>query len=201
MIKKVSDFLFSRESLYVFVLFLLFAALRTQVGNLMYYLFDQLFLDGIISKIYTYNYRGNLLGCEQVLKWRESSKNLSWFQHYGSYYIQYLPSLIAIILLLRRRVRSHFVFWLLVVVSCFSILTSIIDIQYLLAGRIKTNTIGYIILYAENGFFIGIGLYILLKLMNRRQRLKVYLIALPAFLIGSYLWYRLIGPSILPIMI
>lgn len=199
--KKVSDFLFSRESLYVFILFLLFAALRTQVGNLMYILFDQLFLGGLISDIYTYNYQGDLLGCEQVLKWRENAENLSWFQRMGSYYSQYLPSLIAIFLLVRKKFTSRFGFWLLVIISCFSILSAIIDIQYLFVGRITANIKGYIISFLTNGFFIVIGLYILLKLMNQQERLRVYLIALPAFLIGSYIWYRMIGPSILPIVI
>ena len=198
--KKWTSFLFAKESLIVILLFLIFSAFQTQTNNILYFLFDQAFLSGVISDTFTYNYMGDLLGCEQVLKLRESSANHNWFQRNGIFITKYLPSSIAFVLLFTRKPKSRFWFWLLVTVSCFIVLESMIQLFHLIDGRIIGKTTELVVLMFMYLFFMSLGLYVLFGIMDKKEQLRVLCIALPSFLLGSLVWYKWIGPSILPLV-
>ena len=61
----------TKQSIFAFVLFLLFFPLKTQFYNLIYFLFDALITGGEMSKVFTYNYLGFLLGCLEIQELKE----------------------------------------------------------------------------------------------------------------------------------
>lgn len=200
MIKKVGQILISKESIIVFIVFFFFQFFRTQTFNIMYYLFDQAFLDGIISDTYTYNYRGKLLGCEQIVIVNKSIAKYNWFQRYGMYYAIFLPSLLAFFLLIKKNWKSKWKYWILTAVSCIGILTAIINFDVLL--RVNANfSEKYLRILCTTILFLIFGLYLFFIKMKLKEKIQVIFIAFPAFIFGSFLWYRIVGPYLLPIVI
>lgn len=200
MVRKIADFLFSKENLILFLIFLVFQFFRTQTFNLMYFLFDQVFLNGIISDTYVYNYQGKLLGCEQLLIVNESIANYNWFQRYGMYYAIFLPSLIAFGLFIKTQWKSKTTYWILIAISCFCVLSSLVHIQ--IAIRVTPAfSEKYIRIIASSLLFIFLGIYIFLFKMSSKQRLQIILIGLPAYFLGTFIWYQMLGPTILPIVV
>jgi len=201
MLKKITDFLFTKENLILFILFFLFQPARTQTYNLLYIIADYLFTNGDVSEIYQYNYRGKLLGCEQVLQMRANYTHYNWFQRNAMFLVQQLFFLTAIVLLLRKKIRSGFSFWLLVAIACFPILRALIDVQYMFMYGMK-DSLDFILRMALPTFlYIGIGFYIFFWILSMKQRLQVAFIAFPAFVLSSLIWFRFLGPLILPVVI
>lgn len=201
MIKKVATFLFTKETLIVFALFLLFPMIRTQLINSTYIIFDHLFLDGVIGDIYVYNYRGKLLGCEQILKWRGFYSEMSLFQKEGLYFLQYIPSLVAFIFLVKLKPTSKLLYWFLVIISCVSILSAIITTSYLFSLDFDLSTIKYGRHLISTVVFLLIGFYILFKFFEFKERMLTVFVAFPAFLIGTLLWFKYLGPKLLPVIL
>lgn len=201
MIQKIKKFIITKETLLVFILFLLFPMIRTQVINLSYIIFDFLFLDGILDSIYKFNYKGKLLGCEQILKLNGLHSQMSIFHKEGLYFLQYIPSLIAFILLARIKSVSRFNFWLLVMISCISILSAIIMSSFLIKLNLDYSSIKNLRNLISTIIFIIIGVYIFLRIFTNKDRVLVVFIAFPAFIVGSIFWLQYLGPKLLPVII
>jgi hypothetical protein len=200
MLKKVTDFLFTKESLIIFILFLLFQPLRTQTYNLLYIITDTIFTQGDISEIYQYNYRGQLLGCEQALQMKTVQTEYNWLQISSIFLMKQLFSITVIILLFRKKIRSGFSFWLLVTLACFPILRALIDLQYMFMYGMK-DSMGFVLGMALPTFlYIGVGFYIFFRVLSMKQRFQVTFIAFPAFVLSSLIWFRFLGPLILPVV-
>ena len=185
MIKKSLAILKNKQSLYILILFILFFPLKTQLQNLLMFLFDFFFRNGITSEVFNYNYRGSFIGCEQVLKMTTLYPNFSWFQKHGIYYLNFLPSLIAGFILLRRwkkDVAFQIFDWFLVIVTCFSVYTSLNDLYFLVINYKEYNT-GRILRFLPSiVLFLSIGVFIFLKVFTFKQRLQV-------IVFGCMVWF------------
>ncbi len=147
----------------------------------MYFLFDQAFLNGIITDTYVFNYQGKLLGCKQIVIVNRSIADYTCF------------------LLIKKKWKSRTIYWILIAITCFSVLTAIINFQ--VAFRVNAEfSEKYIRLSGTTILFLALGTYIFLFTMSSKERIQTILIALPSFVIGSLIWYRWIGPVILPIV-
>lgn len=200
MFKKISDFLFTKENLIIFTLFLLFQPLRTQVANLLYILTDFLFLNGDLGEVYSFDYRGSLIGCEEILEMRAKEIHYNWLQRNSIVLVRTLFSLSILILLFRKKVRSGWIFWLLVVIICFPILNALIYTQTLL---LYTSNLSFDILFRlgiPTLIYLAIGFYIFFWMFHPKQRLQVAFVAFPAFVLSSIIWYWFLGPLILPVV-
>ena len=198
--QKLRNFLFARENIYIILLFLSFYALRTQINNLMFFLFDLFFLNGDLQSTFTFNYKGDLVGCKEIFSIKGNPEKYNWLQRNGFSFVQYIPSILAFLLLVKHNFKSRLWFWSLVVICCLSVLEAIIFAQMLLSGGLSTSAEGSFLIYAICITFISMGLYIFFKMMRIKEQLKVVLIAFPFFVLGFFLWYRWIGPKILPIV-
>ncbi|MFK5879864.1 MAG: hypothetical protein QM478_10265 [Flavobacteriaceae bacterium] len=200
-IKEIKSIIFCKQSFYILCMFILFFPIQTQLQNLLYFLFDAIFRDGTISEIYTYNHTGRLLGCEQILEVREVEKTMNVFQKYGMRYINYLPSLLAFVILQNRwkhKLTFKLFDWTLTLIACFSIFNSI--------ERIRVITYLDSMTFPQQFYFIStlivflfIGAYIFIKIFSFKERVQTLIIGTPTFLIGAILWFRFVGPNILPI--
>ena len=196
---KIVDLFKRKESLSVFILFLFFFPLKTQSQNLIFFFIDIFITEGKIQKVYTFNYKGNLLGCLASSNYREITSHFNWFQKYGVYYFRILPSLIAFFFLFKRwkkKLAFSFLDWALVIISCFSILdainTSITTIIYFetFSSLQLLNNLPNILIFS------GIGIFIFCKIFTLKERLQTVIIALPSFYLSMYLWFQYIGPTI-----
>lgn len=200
MLKKVTDFLLTKENLIIFILFLLFQPARTQTANLLYIISDFLFLNGDLGEVYSYDYRGSLLGCEEALLMKAKEVRYTWLQHHALFIVMQLFYLTAIVLLLRKKKRNGFAFWLLVVIVCFPILQALIYAQTILlyGSDIPWNLL--LNLGIPTLIYVLIGFYIFFWMFSSKQRLQVAFVAFPAFVLSSMIWYRFLGPQILPVV-
>ena len=199
--RDIKFIILNKQSLYIICLFILFFPVQTQLQNLLYFLFDAIFRDGTISEIYTYNHTGNLLGCEQILEVREVEKTMNIFQKAGIRYINYLPSFLAFFILLNRwkkKVTFKLFDWVLTLITCFSILNCLERV-----GTIRY--LGSLTLFQQTHFistfitFLFIGIFLFIKIFSFKERVQTIFIGIPSFFIGAILWFRFIGPYILPI--
>ena len=83
----------AKSTLFIFLLFLCFFPVKTQVYNALTFLFDQLFTSGKISELFTYNYTGELLGCEEVAKFHTYEATMNFFQKHGELFLKFLISI------------------------------------------------------------------------------------------------------------
>ena len=200
MLKKVTEFLLTRENLIIFILFLLFCPARTQTFNLIYIISDYLFTNGDLTEVYSYNYHGKLLGCEEVLQMKAKELDYNWLQKYSLFLVRTLFFLVTFVLLFRKKVRSGFSFWLLVVIACFPILTAIVDLQLLLShgSRWSINTLWF--MGISTAIYLSIGFYIFFRILSFKQRLQVPFVAFPGFVVSFIIWYKFLGPLVLPMV-
>ncbi|MFY0604174.1 MAG: hypothetical protein JXQ93_09500 [Flavobacteriaceae bacterium] len=171
--------------------------------NLIMFLFDMSFRDGISSEIFSYNYLGLFLGCEQVVEMRKALPNINWFQRHGIYYLQFLPSLLAFFILLKRKRKKlnfRIIDWFLVIISCFSVLEAIENSLYMLRYDSYSNEqITRILPLAI--IFLATGCYIFFKIFSFKQQVQTITFGVLGFYVSFYLWFKLIGPKILPIVV
>lgn len=203
MIRKSVDILKEKQNLFVVVLFIFFFPLKTQLQNVLMYLFDIALRGGVTSQIFSYNYKGTLIGCEQILQMNEMDLNFSWFQRHGIYYLQFFPSLIAFFLLYgryRKKVTFGKIDWFLVLIACFSIYESLIEFQFLSLNFRALSTSQLIRLSPILLLFILMGFFIFFKIFSFKERIRTVFYGFLGFILSAYLWFSLLGPKILPIV-
>lgn len=198
---KILEILKSKVSIYVFLIFLFFQVFKTQTYNLIYYLFDTVFLKGIITDTYTYNYAGKLLGCEQLMILKKNTADYSWFQRQGMFYFIDLPSLIAFFLLIKNKWKSKFTYWIFIAITCFSVLRGIVDIQSLMRITPNFTSEKYLRILIAALLFLFIGFYTFFFKMSNKDKITTIVIAFPAFVIGNLAWYKWLGPLFLPVVV
>ena len=201
MLEKVFNTLKKKENIYVFLIFLFFFPLKTQLQNIFYFIIDFLITEGNINKVYSFDYTGNLAGCLNVTEYKEATKHFNWFQKQGVFYLGNSFSLIAFLILYKRwKNDCHFgIFhWLLLIVSCFSILNAIEGSYFLLLDWNQLTPKEFISTIIPVSIFLLIGLFIFLKICGLKQRIQIIFIGIPVFYFSMYFWFKLIGPEILP---
>ena len=201
--KKVISILKQKENIYIFLLFLLFFPLKTQLNNLLSYLFDILFRDGVTFKFFTPNFTGTLIGCEKMAQMLELKPNMNWFQKHGMYFVQFIPSILTFYILLKRwLLKKTFTLldWFLVVICCFSVLKAI-NKTYILLTRFELlsnhQTIRNLTIIV---IFLFIGSFIFIKVFSFKQRIQTLVFGILGFYASIFLWMKFLGPKILPII-
>jgi len=204
MIQKISSILKRRNNLYVFYFFLLFFPIKTQLQNLVFFLFDYFFTNGTTTSLFTFNYRGKLMGCDAVASLKKIENNFNLFQQEGLHYSQFTPSLLAFsFLLIRWKNKLTFTLldWVLTLVTCFSIMNAI-EISTLLATHYYNFSSKQLIRFLPFSIlFILIGSFIFFKIFNLEQKIQSIFIGIPTILISMILWFKFLGPKILPIVV
>ncbi|WP_079738714.1 hypothetical protein [Polaribacter sp. KT 15] len=201
--KKVISVLKQQENVYIFCLFLLFFPLKTQLQNGIMFLFDVVFRNGITTENFTYNYKGIFIGCDKIALFRKTSLNFNWFQKDGIYWIQFIPSLLAFLLLYRGTKKNTSILlldWIWIVISCFSILTSLNNIQSIIINFHSYSSSQIIRTLPITVFFLLIGIYILIRIFTFKERIQAITFGLLGFYCSFFLWMKYLGPIILPII-
>lgn len=201
MFQNTINILKKRENLYIFILFVCFFPLKTQTQNLVSIIFDHLFRHGVTGEVFTYNYTGLLIGCDNVAEMLRREPNFNRFQKHGIFYAQFLPSLIAFIYLFfrwKRNLTFKLLDWFLLIVSSFSIFWALnTGLLVFIRDELFSARFNRIIPIAL--FFYAIGGVIFFKIFNFKERVQTIFIGIPAFWKSLLLWYGYLGPILLPI--
>ncbi|WP_162819767.1 hypothetical protein [Kordia sp. SMS9] len=199
MISKIISFFTTKQALFIFILFVLFFPLKTQFYNAFTYVFDQLFTDGIMTKIYTYNYFGELLGCNELMTLRAYEETANIFQKRGMYWLRMVISgLFWLVLYLKTRKTNAFKthYWIYVVIFAFYLAS---ELEYFLTMITYINT-EIVLSFVPFVIFFGLGIHIFFKIFGKKERLQLVFIAFPASVLSLFLWYAYLGPKLLPII-
>ena len=199
-IKKYQHLILNTENIVIFWLFLLFAPIKIFFENSIYYFYDHLFISGKISSIFTYNYTGKLLGCEETILFNELNNSYNTFILNGIFFMIYIFSIIAAFFLFIRWMKQHrfsILDWILTLFICFSILNSFEFVYYFVSSQ-NPNTL-LILHFIFSLGFITIGFFVFFKVFKKSQRLQTIYIGIPSFFLGAILWFKYIGNILLPI--
>lgn len=191
------------EWVVLFVSFLLFFPVYAIFNNAILYLFDILFTQGQVTKLFRFNYYGELLGCLGSAKYQEISKDYNYFQLFGAQIIQFLVSLFTFLILIRKgskvKTRSK---WILIFIFSFYLYTAIwFLMSFILYQDISdSQLIKHLLLNISLGLITCIfGVIIFMKVLNKSERYKVLMIVFPASFISAIIWFNYLGPIILPV--
>ncbi|PWI30630.1 hypothetical protein DI383_04050 [Flavobacteriaceae bacterium LYZ1037] len=194
----------TKQVIFAFVLFLLFFPLKTQFYNLIYFLFDSIVTGGEISKIFTYNYLGFLLGCLEIQELKETLGFKS--EIFNSTTISFFFLLaIGSWFFLKRRVSEKqnfsYIDWILLAVFSFSLIDSL---EFLLNffsnfSVYMDNINKHFIRIIKNGFILFLAGYFFFKVCNVNMKKQILFIVFPVSIISFIVWFFYLGPMFLPI--
>lgn len=192
----------SKTALFIFVLFLIFFPAYAVFNNAILFLFDQMFTSGAVSKIFTYNFYGEYLGCQESVKYRELYENYNGFQKHGVLIIQFLISVITYIILRKNTVNKDLNKWLLIVVFSFFLYSSL-QLLFSFFYYQDFKNIEYLkLMYLSIIFRIIVTILaidLFFRHFNRKEKIQILCIAFPASVISAYLWFGYLGPIVLPL--
>lgn len=195
----------SQHSLFIFLMFLSFFPLKTQLHNLLYIAIDVFFNNSRVSEVYTYNYVGQLIGCKELeLVMLELGQQFETFIYSFQISALTLSLLSFIFLMLRQRFEYNFKLldWILLIVFCFYVIDSIE--YFLLLNQIpeydilkdRLAVIGFI----SNTLMLCLAAYLILFKLKKLQLLQIGFVALPACVLSLVVWYFYLGPNLLPVI-
>jgi len=196
----------TKQIIFVFVLFLLFFPLKTQFYNLIYFLFDSIITGGEISKVFTYNYLGFLLGCLEIQELKETLGFKS--EIFNSITISFFFLLaIGSWFFLRRRVSKKqnfsYIDWILLAVFSFSLVDSL-DFLLNIFNNFSvyiTDVTKHFIQIIKNGFILFLAGFFFFNVCGVNMKKQILYIVFPASIISYIIWFFYLGPMILPIVI
>ena len=192
-----------KESVFIIVLFLVFFPIYAVFNNAILYLFDQIFTGGEVSKLFSYNYLGEFVGCLGSAKYQDLAQHYNVIQKHGALTIQFLVSLITFSILWKRKTYKSPVYkWMLVFVFSLFLFTSLWFLYSFFRFQPITDStlikqVFWILTCSVITFILAITLF--LKRFNTKEKLQVFLLVCPASFISAYLWFGYIGPALLPI--
>ena len=201
--KRLKKLFFQRENLLILLVFVLFFLFKTQFQNLIILSLDHIWLEGAISKIFTYNYTGELIGCEEVLKSQKILGDKSQLFYKSTTSVFFILSLISYLFLLNR-IKKHEKFdvlcWILLALFSFHLFDAV---QFFLFHF--DNLYQYVaedkflqLLCLEYCISLVIALILFLKYMNTQTKINSICIGIPSTYFGIVLW-RNVGELIMPI--
>ncbi len=201
MITRILSFFTTKQTLFIFILFVLFFPLKTQFYNALTYVLDQLFTNGIITEIYTYNFTGDLIGCKETekLSTYQETKNIfdiifglrifiSWF--FG--WLLYRDT--------NKGKKLNWKHWVYLILFSFYLFHAIeytynaifyYSMERVIDSYVRTGTSIITLLLAA---------YIFFKLLRTKEKKQLLFIAFPASVLSLLLWYAYLGPKLLPII-
>ncbi|PTX60545.1 hypothetical protein C8N46_106191 [Kordia periserrulae] len=198
MTSRITSLFINKQATFIFVLFLFFFPLKTQFFNTLTYVYDQVFMGGIVTEIYTYNFLGELIGCKEISKLRTYEEDGHFFQVIGAYWLRLVVSgLFWLILFLKTRKSNIFKtqYWVYVVIFCFYIAK---ELEYFVVSLPYFQS-EFLLSFIPFFIFCGLGIYTFFKIFGKKERLQVLFIAFPASVLSLFLWYAYLGPKLLPI--
>jgi hypothetical protein len=196
-----------KENIFIFLLFLLFFPMKTQFYNMVFMLIDHSLTQGVISRFYTFNYTGQLLGCLEIVEVEKRLGERSLLFYNLTEYIFFTISLFAGCALLfktKLKIAKPVLKWGILFVFCFYLADAIVFIV-----SIPFNGLEYVKHVFEVRWWLPIAYFIMLICasyiffftLKREEKMKIIGIVLPASIISALLWFVLIGPKLLPIVI
>lgn len=200
MIKRIRSFFTTKQALFIFILFVLFFPLKTQTYNVLTYVFDQFFMGGIVSEIYTYNFVGDLIGCEETAKLSTYEEATNFFDII--FWIRILISWFFWWLLYHNYKRTNtfnrkhwaylfaFSFYLFDTIEYTYNAIFYYSIERIIDSYVRTGTCIITLFLAAHIFF---------KIFEKKERLQLIFIAFPASILSGFIWYMYLGPKLLPI--
>ncbi|MCD2258333.1 hypothetical protein [Psychroserpens luteolus] len=193
----------TKESVFICLLFLLFFPAYAMFNNAILFLFDQAFTGGEVSKIFTYNYTGNLLGCLGMAKYIELSSSFNFFQKNGALMLTFLVSVVAFLMILKKKEsKNYHAKWCLIFVFSVFLFTGLEFLYYTFSYMIKADVefsevLSLILIFSLIVALLAAILFF--KNFSKKEKLQVFILVIPASFISAYLWLGYIGPAILPI--
>jgi len=198
-------FQISKSHVFVLCLFLLFFPIKTQFYNLIYIVSDAILHSGTISDIYTYNYLGFLIGCQEILETQKVLGDRFEFFHSVVFYFIYIFSVVASVILFKRiRDKQDFklIDWILLAVFSFQLfdtLERLLD-YILIAKYVAIETLPEWISFLKNIAILIIAFVLFFNICNKYMQKQILIIALPASIVSFALWFLVLGPKFLPII-
>ncbi|WP_298901204.1 hypothetical protein [uncultured Psychroserpens sp.] len=193
----------TKESIFIFLLFLLFFPTYAIVNNTILFLFDYTFTGGEVSKLFSYNYTGNLLGCLGVAKYIELSSSFNFFQKNGVLMITFLVSVVTFLMILKRKTsKNYHIKWLLIFVFSLFLFTGLeflyhfifyttqVDVDYI-------KVVFWLLAFSIIATILAAVMFI--RYFSKKEKLQIFLLVIPASFLSGYFWYMYVGPAVLPI--
>lgn len=201
--KAQNKLVFTKENAFVALLFLLFFPVKTQFYNATFYLFDLILNSGIVSKYYTFNYLGELVGCLEVQGVAEALGTKADVYYYivfnFLYALSFLCGLFLIIRIKNHRPVKRLEFIILIIFSfalynAIDYFTMVLPSVYKYLFDVPMRWIAFI----EFAIILVMGIYIFFK-FPPKVKFQIVFVALPMAVISFVLWFLYLGPYLLPI--
>jgi len=196
----------TQQNMRIAITFLIFYAVKTQFSNAVIYIVDLLLFGGKISEIFTYNYTGQLIGCEEVL---DSYKTLG---DNANVFYSLIPSVVFSISIMASMLFIHRIkrldkvdttSWIWLAIFSFFLFDALEFLFYNythIVDLIKEGPPRAHLLLVMSLITTFIALVLFFKFINNSMKLQLLFLSLPSFFIGFYLW-NYIGSMVMPIVI
>jgi len=203
----LSNKIISTQHIGIVIIFTLFYFVKTQFYNVVIYTTDLIMYEGKISEIFTYNYTGQLIGCEEVLDANKTlGDNANVFYSLNPsivFSISIMASMLFIHQIKRLDKRVNITSWILLAIFSFFLFDALDFLFYNLTYIVDMIKEGpprarLMLIMALTTVFIAIVLFF--KFMNNSTKLQLLFLGLPCFFIGFFLW-NYIGSMVMPIII
>ncbi|WP_092206027.1 hypothetical protein [Bizionia echini] len=195
----------SKQHLFVLCLFLLFFPIKTQFYNITFITFDAVLNSGALSDIYTYNYLGWLIGCQEILETQKVlGLQFDFFYSVVSNFFFILSIIASIILYKRIHTKQNFKYmdWILLAVFSFQLFETLERLLDFIAypEYFLLETLSQWISLLKNFGVLMMAFVLFFKTCNPCMRKQIIMYALPASIASYILWFLILGPMILPII-
>jgi len=201
--KTIQSYFKIKEVIFIFILFLFFFPVKTQVHNVLGFCFDYLFMEGKISEIFTYNYTGDLVGCTETMLLDEVTKTTSFPWKNMYILVRFILSIIFFGLLyyssgkMENLKQKHW--WFLFVFSFF--LFDSIERMYYVLGYYPLELIkNDMLIISMHIITLFMAAYVFFKILRKKEKVQLCCIAFPASFLSINIWFLYFGPKLLPII-
>jgi hypothetical protein len=192
----------NKEALFVFSLFLFFFPVYAVLNNALIFILDLLFTNGDVSKIFNYNYTGNLVGCLGHAKLLELKTAHNFSIVNGIIVLSFLISLACWLILLLKRIKVNYSKWVLIALFSLFLYTSI---QFIAIIIFNYNNLD--LNYFQDNYLITItsmitvilAVHLFLNRFNKKEKTQLLILVLPASFISAVLWLGYVGPVLMPL--
>ncbi|MBR9756858.1 MAG: hypothetical protein GYB39_02155 [Algicola sp.] len=192
-----------KNTLFIFLLFLFFFPAYAIFNNAIIFLFDQLFVGGEISKLFNYNYTGNLIGCLEHAKLYELQERTNFSITNAILSTAFCISLIFwLMVVMKKNFKSNTCKWISIFMFSFFLYTSldffivvVLNINVLDFDYFKAN---YLITILSTLTMLLAG-YLFLKSLDKTEKKQLFIFVITASLLSAIVWFGRIGPLVLPI--
>ncbi|MEM5565727.1 hypothetical protein WNY78_11460 [Psychroserpens sp. AS72] len=192
----------NKEALFIFSLFLIFFPAYAVLNNAIIFILDLLFTNGDVSKIFNYNYTGNLVGCLGHAKLLELKNTHNFSIVNGIIFVSFLISLSCWLILLIKRIKVKYSIWVLIFLFSLFLYTSLQFISIIIFNYKNLD-----LNYFQDNYLITItsiitvilAIHLFLKRLSKKEKLQLLILVVPSSFISAILWLGYIGPALMPL--